>query len=649
MHEATTLGRPRFRRRLPVHAVPLAALVRSPLWAGLPLTALAAWFRFRDLAASPPSPFYDAAVRSMSQSWHNLFYGAFDPSAQLAVDKPPVDLWLQVASVKLFGFSVTSLILPAALFGTLAVPLLYDAVRRVFGVLPGICAGVALAVLPVSVVASRSDALDSVMMALSVLALWLCVRALQSGRARWLYLAAFVVGIDFNVKLFEALVPLPGLLAIYVLGARLPVRRRLGHVLGAGAVFVATALAWAAAVSLSPGGHPYPIGSTNGSVWNVIFVFNGLHRIFTTNHSPPPGLLSAVYGGRIGSELVPAFVFGLLALVVVAIAVRRSLEHATLAVSAGLAIWLVTGVVLFQRMHGLRARYLEAFTPAVAAVLGIGVGVLSMRTARGRLPGAAGLVAGLAASPLLLSRLTSASPARPPGWAVVAAVAGAALALGVALAPRIAPMAAGPLAALASGRRLAAAAAAPVAALALASLLAAPAAYSARLVHAHASDAGGGKPTGPAVLAAFLRFLPAHRDGARFEYGAVNPHKASGLIVQDGQPALILTTYHGHQVVSPGRLKELVLAGDVRYFVMDNRCLRPRHGCPPAVRWVAEHGRSVNREARVPRPGVLYEVTRAGATGRERTTTTHSPRRSVRSGRGRAGSRPARRGRRRRS
>jgi 4-amino-4-deoxy-L-arabinose transferase-like glycosyltransferase len=622
-------------------ALPLGAAVRSPLWAALPLTALAAWFRFRGLAASPPSPFYDAAVRSMSQSWHNFFYGAFDPSAQLAVDKPPVDLWLQVASVKLFGFSVTSLILPAALFGTLAVPLLYDAVRRVYGVVPGICAGVALAVLPVSVVASRSDALDSVMMALSVLALWLCVRAVQSGRARWLYLAAFAVGLDFNVKLFEALVPLPGLLAIYVLGARLPVRRRLGHVAAAGAVFLATALSWAAAVSLSPGRHPYPIGSTNGSVWNVIFVFNGLHRIFTKNHSPAPGLLSPVYGGRIGSELVPAFVFGLLALLVVAIAVRRPLERAAVAVSAGLGIWLVTGFVLFQRMHGLRARYLEAFTPAVAAVLGIGVGVLSMRTARGRLPGAAGLAAGLAASPLLLSRLTSASPSRPPAWAVAAAVAGAALALGVALAPRVP--------ALASGRRLAAVVALPIAALALASLLAAPAAYSARLVHAHASDAGGGKPTGPAVLAAFLRFLPAHRDGTRFEYGAVNPHKASGLIVHDGQPALILTTYHGHEVVSPKQLKRLVLAREVRYFVMDNRCLRPRHGCPPAVRWVVAHGRSVNREAGVPPPGVLYEVTRAGATGRGRTTTPRSLRRSARLRRGRAGSRPARRGRRGRS
>ena len=39
----------------------------------------------------------------MGLSWHNFFYAAFDPAARLAIDKPPLDLWFQVASVKLFG------------------------------------------------------------------------------------------------------------------------------------------------------------------------------------------------------------------------------------------------------------------------------------------------------------------------------------------------------------------------------------------------------------------------------------------------------------------------------------------------------------------------------------------------------------------
>jgi hypothetical protein len=69
------------------------------------IVAVAAALRLAHLGSVPDNPFYDAAVRSMSLSLHNFFFGAFDPSARLAVDKPPLDLWLQVASVKLFGFT----------------------------------------------------------------------------------------------------------------------------------------------------------------------------------------------------------------------------------------------------------------------------------------------------------------------------------------------------------------------------------------------------------------------------------------------------------------------------------------------------------------------------------------------------------------
>src|SRR3954453_203231 len=268
MAEATV--RPPRLARPPAGALGWRTVLSPPVWAALSVTVVAGYFRLRGLSGSHANPFYDAAVRSMGESWRNFFYGAYDPSAQLAVDKPPVDLWLQVASGKLLGWSVRALVLPAAIFGTLAVPLLYDAVRKVFGVLPGVCAGVALAVLPVSVVSSRSDALDSVMMALAVLALWFCLHAIQTGRARWLYLAALMMGVDFNVKLFEALIPLPALLLLYLMAAPLPLRRRVLQLMAALGIFVASSPAWIVTVWLSPGSPPYPIGSTNGSVWNVV-------------------------------------------------------------------------------------------------------------------------------------------------------------------------------------------------------------------------------------------------------------------------------------------------------------------------------------------------------------------------------------------
>src|SRR5256885_276871 len=189
--------------RPPAIALPSRA-VWHPLLPALALTVLAGYLRIRGLSGSHPNSFYDAAVRSMGESLRNLFYGAYDPSAQLAVDKPPVDLWLQVASTKLLGFNPRALVLPAAIFGTLAVPLLYDAVRRIYGVLAGVCAGVALAVLPLSVVASRRDALDSAVMALLVPAPWLGGRAIPTGHARWPPLAAPLVGSGVSLKPFEA-------------------------------------------------------------------------------------------------------------------------------------------------------------------------------------------------------------------------------------------------------------------------------------------------------------------------------------------------------------------------------------------------------------------------------------------------------------
>src|SRR6185312_16655958 len=89
------------------------------------ITLAAAALRLTQIGKVPPDPFYDAAVRSMTLSWHNFFFGAFEPGASVSIDKPPVDLWLQVVSVKALGFSSTTLKLPEALAGIAAVPLIY--------------------------------------------------------------------------------------------------------------------------------------------------------------------------------------------------------------------------------------------------------------------------------------------------------------------------------------------------------------------------------------------------------------------------------------------------------------------------------------------------------------------------------------------
>src|SRR4051812_4294611 len=58
-----------------------------------------------------------AAVRSMTESWHNFFYNAFDPGGFITVDKPPVALWIQALFTRVFGFSGFSILFPEALAG----------------------------------------------------------------------------------------------------------------------------------------------------------------------------------------------------------------------------------------------------------------------------------------------------------------------------------------------------------------------------------------------------------------------------------------------------------------------------------------------------------------------------------------------------
>ena len=66
----------------------------------------------------PGNPFYDAAVRSMGASWHNFFFGALEPSGTVSVDKPPVDLWLQVATPVHSGSASSDCTSPRSLAGS---------------------------------------------------------------------------------------------------------------------------------------------------------------------------------------------------------------------------------------------------------------------------------------------------------------------------------------------------------------------------------------------------------------------------------------------------------------------------------------------------------------------------------------------------
>jgi len=70
--------------------------------------------------------YYSAAVRSMSTSWHNFLFASLDKSGLMTVDKPPLALWIEALSARVFGFHPLSLLIPQAVMGMAAVVVLYD-------------------------------------------------------------------------------------------------------------------------------------------------------------------------------------------------------------------------------------------------------------------------------------------------------------------------------------------------------------------------------------------------------------------------------------------------------------------------------------------------------------------------------------------
>ena len=123
--------------------------------------------------------YYAAAVKSMLTSWRNFIYLSFDPAGFVSVDKPPLGLWIQASSAKLFGFSGFSLMLPQALAGAISVAVLYFLINKVWGRLAGFIAAILLAISPINVVSNRSNILESLVVVALLLATWSILQAIE--------------------------------------------------------------------------------------------------------------------------------------------------------------------------------------------------------------------------------------------------------------------------------------------------------------------------------------------------------------------------------------------------------------------------------------------------------------------------------------
>jgi len=275
----TTLTQPRkpafLSRKIALGVTPAHLLLVA-------IILLSALLHFANLEAiGDANTYYTAAVKSMLTSWSNFFFVAAEPGGSVTVDKPPLGLWVEAAFAFVLGVEGWTVSLPNMLAGVLSVPLLYALVRRYLGDLAGLVAALVLVVTPVAVATDRNNTMDGMLVFTLLLAAWAFIAATETGKARWLFLGAFIVGLGFNIKMLQAFLPLPAFYALYLLGSKQGWLRKLFNLGLATVVILVVSVSWAVVVDLTPPDQrPYIGSSEDNTVMELIVGHNGLSRLF---------------------------------------------------------------------------------------------------------------------------------------------------------------------------------------------------------------------------------------------------------------------------------------------------------------------------------------------------------------------------------
>lgn len=359
-----------------------APWTRPALWALLAGTAVLYIWGLSGWANS----FYSAAAQAGALNWEAFFYGSSDAANSITVDKPPAAIWVMALSVKAFGLSSWSLLVPQALMGVASVFILYLFVSRYFGKPAGLLAGAILATTPVATLMFRFNNPDALLVLLLVVATYAVARALEHERLRWIVLAAVAVGFAFLTKSLQAFLVLPG----FVVAVLVYSRRRITMLLSAAAAMVVAGGWWVAVVEVVPeSARPYIGGSQTNSALELILGYNGIGRITgdeagSVGGGPGGGgwgtpswhrMFDSDWAGQIAWLLPAAFA----AIVIVWAFSRGRMHRVSVLLWGG---WLLVTWAVFSFSQGIiHEYYAVALAPAIAALVAMAVTVLWRRRA----------------------------------------------------------------------------------------------------------------------------------------------------------------------------------------------------------------------------------------------------------------------------
>ncbi|MCB1238428.1 MAG: glycosyltransferase family 39 protein [Tetrasphaera sp.] len=356
--------------------------------------------------------FYSAAVQAGSQSWKAFFFGSSDAGNSITVDKPPASLWVMALSVRIFGLSSFSILLPEVLMGVATVGVVHATVKRCSTAAAGLLAGAVLALTPVAVLMFRFNNPEALLVLLMTLGAWATMRSIEQGSPKWMAIVGVFIGLGFLTKALQVLLVVPFFGLGYVLFANTTLRRRIvGAIVGVGAMLLSAGW-WVAIVELIPASmRPYIGGSQDNSFLSVTFGYNGLGRLSGSEvgsvgggqRGPGSGtesitrLFTQTIGGQISWLLPTAALLLIAGLAFRGRRPRTDLRRASYVVWGG---WLLVTGLVFSLMAGIfHEYYTVALAPAIAALVGMGAcEAWDRRThwaGRGVLAAAAGTAAGM--------------------------------------------------------------------------------------------------------------------------------------------------------------------------------------------------------------------------------------------------------------
>jgi len=348
--------------------------------------------------------FYSAAAQAGGQDWKAWFFGSLDSGNSITVDKPPASLWVMGLSVRLFGLSSWSILVPQAIMGVLTAWLVFATTRRALRTwTPGsgrplsswsvhnlaLFGAAAFALTPVAVLMFRFNNPDALLMLLLTAATYCVVRATETASRRWMVWAGIAIGFAFLTKTLQAFLILPPLALAYLIMAPASWRKRVVDLLAAAAALAVSAGWYIAVFTLTPASmRPYMGGSQTNSFLELAFGYNGLGRLTGDEVGSVGGgnggtwgsigilrLFTGVSGGMVAWLIPAALVLAVVGVVLLGRRMQDGSAQVRGALIASGGSLLVTGLV-FSFMAGIyHDYYTVALTPFIGITLALGAGV----------------------------------------------------------------------------------------------------------------------------------------------------------------------------------------------------------------------------------------------------------------------------------